>query len=151
MDNIDKKIIKELLKEGRLSNQDLAERVSLSPSPCLRRVRALEKKGIIQGYHAHVDQEKCGLPLNVFVFVKLEKPTQENIQQFEQRVQTMEGVSECFLTTGVYDYVLRLVSPSLQDYETFIRKELTCLPSIQSIESSFAFGQVKKQFDLPIR
>ena len=151
MDSIDKKILNELQRDGRLTNQELADRVSLSPSPCLRRVRALEKNRIIQGYHANVDQEKCGLPINVFVLVKLEKPTEENIRQFESMVQDMEEVIECFLMTGSHDYLLRVVSHSLKTYERFIRQELTCLPHIESIESSFAFGQVKKKFELPIR
>ena len=93
MDEIDKKILAELQSNARLTNQELADRVALSPSPCLRRVRALEKQGIIRGYHASVDQEACGLPVNVFVLVKLEKPTEENMQDFEQHIEVIdEGV-----------------------------------------------------------
>ncbi|CZF82074.1 Leucine-responsive regulatory protein [Grimontia celer] len=150
LDSIDKKILDELQKEGRLTNQELSDRVSLSPSPCLRRVRALEKKGIITGYHAHIDQEKCGLPINVFVLVKLEKPTEENMVKFESLIDQMDEVLECFLMTGTHDYLLHVVSESLKTYERFIRRELTRLPNIAAIESSFAFGQVKKRSRLPI-
>ncbi|GAL31670.1 transcriptional regulator AsnC family [Vibrio maritimus] len=150
MDEIDKKILKELQSNARLSNQELADRIALSPSPCLRRVRALEKQGIIRGYHASVDQEACGLPVNVFVLVKLEKPTEDNMRDFEQHIEAMDEVLECFLMTGNHDYLLHVVSGSLKTYEQFIRRQLTPLPNIASIESSFAFGQVKRKTKLPI-
>lgn len=150
MDEIDKKILKELQSNARLSNQELADRIALSPSPCLRRVRALENKGIIRGYHASVDQEECGLPINVFVLVKLEKPTEDNMRDFEQHIEAMDEVLECFLMTGNHDYLLHVVSESLKTYEQFIRRQLTPLPNIASIESSFAFGQVKRKTKLPI-
>ncbi|MGR5285196.1 Lrp/AsnC family transcriptional regulator [Vibrio maritimus] len=150
MDEIDKKILKELQSNARLSNQELADRIALSPSPCLRRVRALEKQGIIRGYHASVDQEACGLPVNVFVLVKLEKPTEDNMRDFEQHIEVMDEVLECFLMTGNHDYLLHVVSGSLKTYEQFIRRQLTPLPNIASIESSFAFGQVKRKTKLPI-
>ena len=151
MDEIDKKILTELQSNARLTNQELADRVALSPSPCLRRVRELEKKGIIRGYHASVDQEACGLPINVFVLVKLEKPTEENMRDFEHHIALIDEVIECFLMTGNHDYLLHVVSESLKSYEQFIRKELTRLPNIASIESSFAFGQVKRKTKLPVR
>ncbi|MBY6195918.1 Lrp/AsnC family transcriptional regulator [Vibrio hangzhouensis] len=151
MDEIDKKILIELQSNARLTNQELADRVALSPSPCLRRVRELEKKRIIRGYHASVDQEACGLPINVFVLVKLEKPTEENMRDFEHHIALIDEVIECFLMTGNHDYLLHVVSESLKSYEQFIRKELTRLPNIASIESSFAFGQVKRKTKLPVR
>ncbi|RXJ74545.1 AsnC family transcriptional regulator [Veronia nyctiphanis] len=151
MDATDKRILLELQKNGRLTNQELSDKISLSPSPCLRRVKALEKKGLITGYHAHVDQDKCGLPINVFVLVKLDRPTEDNIANFEQQIAVMDEVMECFLMTGTHDYLLRVVSESLQSYEHFIRKELTQLHNLAAIESSFAFGQVKKQTSLPIK
>ncbi|SKA74711.1 Lrp/AsnC family transcriptional regulator [Enterovibrio nigricans] len=150
LDKIDRSILSELQREGRLTNQELSDRISLSPSPCLRRVRALEKKGIITGYHAHIDQEKCGLPINVFVLVKLEKPTEENMKRFETLISNMDEVLECYLMTGTHDYLLHVVSESLKTYERFIRRELTRLPNIAAIESSFAFGQVKRRTKLPI-
>lgn len=150
MDEIDKKILKELQSNARLSNQELADRIALSPSPCLRRVRALEKQGVIRGYHASVDQEACGLPINVFVLVKLDKPTEDNMRDFERHIDSMDEVLECFLMTGNHDYLLHVVSESLKTYEQFIRRQLTPLANIASIESSFAFGQVKRKTKLPI-
>ncbi|MGR5093892.1 Lrp/AsnC family transcriptional regulator [Vibrio maritimus] len=150
MDEIDKKILKELQSNARLSNQELADRIALSPSPCLRRVRALEKQGVIRGYHASVDQEACGLPINVFVLVKLDKPTEDNMRDFERHIDSMDEVLECFLMTGNHDYLLHVVSESLKTYEQFIRRQLTPLTNIASIESSFAFGQVKRKTKLPI-
>lgn len=150
MDEIDKKILRELQSNARLSNQELADRIALSPSPCLRRVRALEKQGIIRGYHASVDQEACGLPINVFVLVKLDKPTEDNMRDFERHIESMDEVLECFLMTGNHDYLLHVVSESLKTYEQFIRRQLTPLDNIASIESSFAFGQVKRKIKLPM-
>lgn len=150
MDEIDKKILRELQSNARLSNQELADRIALSPSPCLRRVRALEKQGIIRGYHASVDQEACGLPINVFVLVKLDKPTEDNMRDFERHIESMDEVLECFLMTGNHDYLLHVVSESLKTYEQFIRRQLTPLDNIASIESSFAFGQVKRKTKLPM-
>lgn len=149
MDRIDQKILNELRRDGRISNADLAERVSLSPSPCARRVRNLEKAGIIEGYTANINLEKYGLPINAFVSVELNQPDEDTMKQFERGVQRFDEVMECYLVSGKQDYLLRVVSPSLSAYEQFIRKELTQIPEIRSIESIFAFGQVKKRSELP--
>jgi Lrp/AsnC family leucine-responsive transcriptional regulator len=133
MDAIDRKIVEALQQNARLTNQELAERVGLSPSPCLRRLRRLEESGVLRGYTALVDQERYGLPISVF----------------EQAIQDLDEVQECYLMTGSRDYLLRVVSQSLQSYERFIRERLTRIEGIASIESSFAFGQVKKNPRLP--
>jgi len=143
MDNIDRKIIRQLQANGRLSNQDLAAKIGLSPSPCLRRVKALEKLGIITGYTALIDQEKCGLPINVFVEVKLKEPNDKLIKKFEQGVKACDEIIECYLMTGSRDYLLHVVSASLGSYEQFIRETLTRLPGVASIDSAFAYGRVK--------
>lgn len=150
MDNIDKKIVKQLQLNARISNEDLASRVGLSPSPCLRRVRKLELQGVLEGYTATVNQEVCGLPMNVFISVKLEKPDDKTIQIFEQQVNNLNEVMECYLMTGNRDYLLRVVAADLKSYERFIRNSLSKLPGIGSIESSFAFGHVKQQAALPL-
>ncbi|NQZ32410.1 MAG: Lrp/AsnC family transcriptional regulator [Oceanospirillaceae bacterium] len=150
MDNIDKKIIRELQLNARISNEDLATKVNLSPSPCLRRVRKLESSGILQSYTAVIDQVKCGLAMNIFLSVRLEKPDKKNIGEFEAAIATMDEVVECYLMTGNRDYLLKVVSKDLQSYENFIREKLSELTGISSIESSFAFGQVKAQHFLPI-
>lgn len=149
MDKIDRLIIRELQLNARLSNQELAEKINLSPSPCLRRVRLLEKSGILSGYTARVDQEAYGLPLNVFVSIKLEKQNERSIKEFESGLQLLDQIMECYLMTGSRDYLLRVVSADLKSYENFIRDDLTKLPGIASIESSFAFSNVKNQQVLP--
>lgn len=149
MDAIDRKIIRNLQQDARLTNQDLAERINLSPSPCLRRVRHLEENGVLSGYTAIVDQEKYGLPINVFVNIRLEKQSGEVMKTFEDGIHELDEVLECYLMTGSRDYLLRVVSQSLKTYEAFVRDKLTTIPGIASIESSFAFGQVKRTATLP--
>lgn len=149
MDAIDRNIIRHLQQDARLTNQDLAEKVNLSPSPCLRRVRNLEQQGVLAGYTATVDQEKYGLPINVFVNIRLEKQSDETIKAFENGIQNLDEVLECYLMTGSRDYMLRVVSASLKTYETFVREKLTTIPGIAGIESSFAFGQVKRTAAFP--
>ena len=150
MDAIDKKIIRALQQDARLTNQDLAAKVGLSPSPCLRRVRKLEQDGILSGYTALVDQEKFGLPINVFVNIRLEKPSTQTIREFEQAIEAIDAVVECYLMTGNRDYLLRVVSSDLKSYEHLVRDRLTTIPGVLSLESSFAFGQVKHTNVLPV-
>ncbi|OUS35212.1 AsnC family transcriptional regulator ['Osedax' symbiont bacterium Rs2_46_30_T18] len=150
MDNIDKKIIKQLQLNARISNEELAEKVNLSASPCLRRVRKLESSGVLTGYTAVVDQVLCGLGMNVFLSVRLEKPDKEIMKNFEQAVSELDEVLECYLMTGSRDYLLKVVSHDLKSYEAFIRDKFSNLPGISSIESSFAFGHVKQQHFMPI-
>ena len=149
MDHIDRLIIRELQTDARQTNQELAERVNLSPSPCLRRVRKLERDGVLLGYTAIVDQEKYGLPINAFVSIRLEKQTDAAIRAFEEGVQDIDEIIECYLMTGSRDYSLYVVSQSLKSYEQFIREKLTKLPGIAAIETSFAFGRVKGRNMLP--
>jgi len=143
MDKIDQKIIRELQANARLTNQELAENIGLSPSPCLRRVRRLEKAGILAGYTAIVDQEQYGLPVNVFVSVRLEIQNNQSIKKFEEGINNLDQIMECYLMTGSRDYLMRVVSADLKSYEDFIREELTKIPGIASVESSFAYGNVK--------
>ena len=150
MDNVDRKIVRELQKNARLTNQELAERVNLSPSPCLRRVRKLEEAGILSGYNARVDQEQYGLPMNVFISVRLNVQNEASIREFEAGVNALDHVMECYLIAGSRDYLMRVVSEDLKSYEHFIRDELTKIPGIASIESSFAFGNVKSQSVFPV-
>ncbi len=149
MDAIDRKIVRELQRDGRISNQDLAERVGLSPSPCLRRVRALEASGVLKGYTAIVDQEMYGLPIDVFVSISLENQHDEALEAFEKAIRRLDEVMECYLMTGSRDYLLRVVCDGLKSYERFTREQLARLPGVRSIESSFALGRVKGGGALP--
>lgn len=149
MDSKDRQILKELQADGRLSNQDLSERVNLSPSPCLRRLRLLEEAGVITGYTALVDQKAWGLPVTVFIRIKLERHSDDAVQAFEQAIINMPKVMDCWLMTGRSDYLLRVIAADLDDYEQFVRRELQRVPGIASIDTSFAYGQVKHAQVLP--
>ncbi len=150
MDAIDLKILRALQQDGRLTNNALAERVGLSPSPCLRRVRQLEKNGVIEGYTARIDREKYGLPITVFVSIRLSVHSEEAVTAFEDYIRDIDEILACYLMAGSDDYLLYVVSDSLKSYERFMRRTLNKIPNIASIESSFAFGIVKKQAALPL-
>ncbi len=150
LDAIDRKILQHLQYDGRMSLSDLADKVGLSPSPCLRRIRMLEGDGVIARYVAVLDQRAVGLPVSVFVSVKLEKQRQESLARFEKAVERWPEVMECYLMTGSRDYWLRIVVPDLDAYERFVKQKLTRIEGIASIESSFALHQVKFSNVLPI-
>ncbi|MFT6268686.1 MAG: DNA-binding Lrp family transcriptional regulator [Alphaproteobacteria bacterium] len=149
MDQTDRNIIRALQKNARMTNQELADTVNLSPSPCLRRVRSLEHEGIIRSYTLEVDNEAFGLPVTVFVRVQLEKHTQDVVAHFETKIKEQENVLECFVMTGRADYLLKVVVKDLHDYENFVRHSLHSIGSIASIDTSFAYGVVKKTTLLP--
>lgn len=150
LDAIDLKILRALQTDARLSNVALAEKVGLSQSPCLRRVRLLEEAGVIRAYAAQVDQRQVGLPVSVFVSIKLERQREDALQTFEEAVRRCPEVMECYLMTGPRDYLLRVVARDLADYERFVKETLTRIEGIANIESSFALGQVKHTNALPI-
>jgi Lrp/AsnC family leucine-responsive transcriptional regulator len=150
LDAIDRKILAVLQEEGRITAQELAERVGLTASPCLRRLRLLEEGGVIRRYVAVVDQQAVGLPVSVFVSVKLERQREEELDRFAAAIARWPEVLECYLMTGPRDYLLRVVVPDLEAYERFLKSKLTRLDGVQSIESSFALGQVKYTSVLPI-
>lgn len=150
LDEIDRRLLRALQQDGRLTATELAEKVGLTTSPCLRRLRMLENSGIIRGYTALVDQLKIGLPISVFVSIKLDRQSEEAMQRFEAAVRRCPEVLECYLMTGPRDYLLRVVASDLADYERFVKSTLTRIEGIANIESSFALGQVKHSNALPI-
>lgn len=149
MDEKDRQIIAALQQDGRLSNQDLSVRVNLSPSPCLRRLRQLEEEGIIRGYTALVDEEAFGLPVTVFVRVRLQLHAKENVRAFEAAIMSMDAVLDCYVMTGDTDYLLRVLVEDLKHYEAFVRKQLHTAPGVASIDTSFAYGHVKRASVFP--
>ncbi|MCK0141671.1 Lrp/AsnC family transcriptional regulator [Aliiroseovarius sp. F20344] len=149
MDAKDRQIIRALQKDGRMTNQDLAQEVNLSPSPCLRRVRNLEADGVIQGYSAEVDPAAYGLSITVFVRVRLERHNEADVQNFEKRVRLIDEVLECHVMTGAMDYQLRVLVPDLNAYEDFIRTRIHPIGGIASIDTSFVYGTVKKTAVFP--
>ncbi len=149
MDAIDRNIVRALQQNARLTNQELAEIVGLSPSPCLRRVRNLERQGVLIAYTAIVDQDKYGLPLTVFVHIRLERHSDECIKSFESGIAKLDEVMECYLMTGSSDYLLHVVSRDLKSYEIFVRDKISTIPGIAGIDSSFVFGRVKRSLTFP--
>lgn len=150
MDNKDRQIIRALQANGRMTNQDLAEKVNLSPSPCLRRLRILEDSGAILGFHAEVDAKAYGLPITVFVRVRLERHNEEDVRRFESRIMAIDEVLECHVLTGASDYQLRVVVSDLDAYEDFIRNRIHRIGGIASIDTTFVYGTVKKTSVFPV-
>jgi Lrp/AsnC family leucine-responsive transcriptional regulator len=150
LDEIDRKILGVLQENGRIALADLATKVGLSPSPCLRRVRILEKAGVIARYVAVLDQQAVGLPVSVFISIKLERQKQDALNRFSTTIARWPEVLECYLMTGPRDYWLRVVVPDLAAYERFLKQKLTRLEGVASIESSFALEQVKYSNVLPL-
>lgn len=149
MDAIDQKIVKILQRNGRLSNQALSEKVGLSPSPCLKRLKALENSGLITGYTALIDQKKYGLPVTIFLRIKLGNHAEDDIQNFEKQIRLIDEIQDCFLITGDADYLLRVIVRDLDHYESLIRRRLQRIPAVAAIDSSVAFGKVKQSFVYP--
>lgn len=149
-DETDWRILAALQDDARLTNADLAERVFLSPSPCLRRVRDLEQAGLIRRYVTLLDPLKLGLTVSVFIQVSLEKQMRGALDIFENSVLAREEVMECYLMTGDADYLLRVVVPDMQSLERFIVDYLAKIPGVSNIRSSFALKQVKYKTALPL-
>ncbi len=150
LDAIDARILTELQSDGGLTNAELAERVGLSPSPCLRRVKLLTDAGVIKKRVALVDGNTIDLKVSVFIHVTLEKQIEENLSEFEAAIEARPEVVECYLMTGESDYLLRVVVPDLEAYERFLIEHLTRIPGVSNIKSSFALNQVKYSTALPL-
>jgi len=143
LDEKDRQIIRALQRNGRATNLEIAAEVNLSPSPCLRRIRLLEESGAIRGYRADVDQRAYGLPVTVFIRIRLERHSGETVRHFETRIKALDEVLECHLMTGPADYLLRVVVAGLDAYEEFIRNRIHPIGGIGSIDTSFVYGTVK--------
>ena len=150
IDQTDMRILQTLQTDAALSNVALAQSVGLSPSPCLRRVRALEAAGVIRGRAAIIDAAAVGLPVSVFLQVTLERQIEANLEAFEAAVTNAPEVMECYLMTGDADYLLRVVAPDLDAFHRFLMERLTNLPGVANIKSSFALKQIKYGYSLPI-
>jgi Lrp/AsnC family leucine-responsive transcriptional regulator len=151
MDRIDRAILHELQLDARLSNTALADRINLSESACLRRVRNLESSGLIRGYVGLVDQTLAGYPDNVFVQITLVSQQRDDLAAFEAAVGSLPEVMECYLMSGEADYMLRVVVEDARDYERIHSNHLTRLPGVDRVHSSFALRTVIKKTEVPIR
>ena len=150
LDAIDRRIVAALQADGRLSNVDLADRIGLSPSPCLRRVKRLEREGYIEGYRAALRRERVGLGFSVFVGVKIDGHANERALLFEQAVLAMSEVIACHMISGDADYLLEVVVPDLEAYQQFLVGKLLNLPMVREVRSNIAIQTLKAGAPLPL-
>lgn len=149
LDAIDISLVRMLQQQGRLTNAELAERVGLSPSACLRRVQRLEHDGVIAGYRAIVDPRSIGLGLEAFIGVKLVQKDQKSIDRFIQQVAQWEEVVACYILTGDVDFMLHVVTIDLEAYSDFVVTRLLTAPSMASVNSNIVLRTVKANAGLP--
>lgn len=150
IDKTDLKILRELQNDSSLANVELARRVSLSPSPCLARVRRLEESGLVRRYVALLDPAAMNLTLNVFISISLKDQSRQSLKEFEDRVCAHDEVMECYLMTGDNDYLIRVVMSDMAALERFIIEELSPIAVVEKIRSSFALKQIRYKTALPL-
>jgi Lrp/AsnC family transcriptional regulator, leucine-responsive regulatory protein len=150
LDAIDCRIVAELQTDGRLSNVNLAVKVGLSPSPCLRRVKRLERNGLIEGYRAILRRDRVGLGFSVFVSVKIDGHANERALTFEKAILEMPEIVACHLVSGDADYLLEIVVPDLKDYQRFLVGKLLNLPIVREVRSNIAIQTLKAGAPLPL-
>ncbi len=150
LDALDRTILRHLQSDGRLTNVELAQRVRLSPSPCLRRVKSLEDRGYIRGYTALLDRARVGRGLHVVVMVSLTSQRQETLEAFETSVAALDDVLECYLVAGESDYLLVVAVADLDSYQRFFTKRLGELPGVASLRTVISMKTVKSTTVLPV-
>jgi Lrp/AsnC family leucine-responsive transcriptional regulator len=150
LDQIDRRIISELQADGRLTNVELAGRVGLSPSPCLRRVKRLEADGAIEGYRAILRRDRVGLGFSVFVAVKIDGHANDKALKFEREIVSMPEVIACHLVSGDADYLLEVVVADLEGYQHFLVGKLLALPIVRDVRSNIAIQTLKENSALPL-
>ena len=150
LDLIDKQILAVLQTNAKISNTELAEQINLSPTPCLRRVKILEEKGIIKRYVTELDKTKLGLTITAFVFIELERNNRSTAEAFEKEIELLEEVIEFFVLTGKHDYLLSVVTKDLPSYDIFIKDKLATIPQIVNLDSTFVLNQCSKKRHLPL-
>ena len=151
LDRIDRKILKELQDDGRITNVDLAERVGISAPPCLRRVRALEENNLILGYHAHLDAASLGYGVTVFAQVGLGNQSENDLNRFIEMVSGWPKVRECYMVAGEADFLLKIVAADWDDYQQFLTKHLTAAPNVSHVKSSLTVKLCKYEPGIPIK
>ena len=151
IDRIDHAILDHLQRDARATSAELGNVAGLSPSPAHRRQRLLEKAGLIRGYVALLDQDRVGLPISVFVSVRLTMQSEDHLQAFEHAVALLPEVMECYVMSGVHDYLLRVVASDLAAFEEFLRTRLTRIPGVCSMESAFALKRIVYRTNLPLK
>jgi DNA-binding Lrp family transcriptional regulator len=151
IDETDRKILTILQKEGRISNQDLADRVGISPSPCLRRVRRLEQEGVIDRYVTLLNASAVGRSLHAFVEIRLANQNRAAVDHFEAEIQKCPEVLECYLMSGDWDYLLRVVVADLEEFRNFLMNRLSQMGDINNVKSSICMGQAKYSTELSLK
>jgi Lrp/AsnC family leucine-responsive transcriptional regulator len=151
LDRIDKRILTELQHNARISNQELADKIGLSPSPCLRRVKQLEEAGLIKGYVTELDASKLGLKLMAIVQVAMDRHTPDRFEQFEATIKTFPQVLECIMITGQSaDYQLKVLVKDMDEYQDFLLQKLTRITGVSDVRSSFVLRQILSTTAVPI-
>lgn len=150
LDRIDKKILRDLQEDGRITNVDLAKRVGISAPPCLRRVRALEEAGYIKSYHAKIDHAAMGYSVTVFALVKLNSQAEAVLEEFESFVKDLPMVRECHLLAGDVDFFLKVTAKDWDSYQEFHKNVITKAPGVDSVKSSLAIRSGKDEVGVPI-
>ena len=151
LDRLDRRILAELQRDGSLTNQQLAERVGLSPSPCLRRVKALEEAGIVLRRVTLLERKMLGLSLTVLLMIGMDRHTPERFESFERDIAAIDEVLECYLVTGQQaDYMLKLVVPDMDSYQQLLLNRITRIPGVSGVHSSFVLRRVVDRTELPL-
>jgi Lrp/AsnC family transcriptional regulator, leucine-responsive regulatory protein len=149
-DRVDRAIVATLQRDGRMANVDLADAISLSPSACLRRVKALEANGIIAGYHAEVSRARAGLGLTVFIGLKVEKHSQETSTRVERSLLAIPAIVACYLVSGTSDFLVEAAVPDLAGYEQLLLGQILTIPSVIEAQSTFAIRTILSRGPLPL-
>ena len=150
LDSIDWKILKELQADGRMTNVELARRVGISAPPCLRRVRALEEGGVIEGYRALVDEKSLGFDVTAFAMVSLTSQAEADLVAFQEKVRLWEIVRECYILSGEIDFLLKCVAPDLRTLQAFVIDELTKVAHVGSVRTALAISRIKNEPVVPV-
>ena len=150
LDSVDLSILRDLQENGRMTNVDLASRAEISAPPCLRRVRALEKSGLIKGYHADIDGEMLGYGVTVFAQVGLKSQADNDLAAFEALVAGWPQVRDCYMLAGDTDFLLRIVARDWESYNNFLTSKLTAAPNVSHVKSALAIRASKQDFGVPI-
>lgn len=150
LDAVDKKILTCLQANGRITNVDLADKVGITAPPCLRRVRALEQAGYIQGYHADLNNQALGYGITVFAMVGLDSQAEADLDEFERRARDWPLVRECFMLNGEIDFILKIVARDLAEFQKFLTSELTAAPHVNSVKTSLTIRSAKHEPGIPI-
>ncbi len=151
LDHIDSQILAELQSDGRMTNVELAQRVGLTAPPCLRRVKALEEAGFIDGYHAALNPSRLGYTITVFAMVSLKSQAEADLKAFEDHIGRLDAVRECHMLNGEIDFILKIVARDLQEFQTFLTSSLTTAPNVASVKTSLTIRAAKNLPGVPVR